>query len=249
MKKALMITICIIVLSVFSFGMIPVYAGSSVESNIDRPEIAIMSYKGKLVADWESIDKADKYEVAYKLSSKDSWTKTTVKTTNFSVKAKAGKTYKVKVRAICGNTKGKWSLIRKVKMREGYPGSKSKFIMFGWKGRESQAMWKRTIDLYKSHYNPLSIDSEAKAMEITLNVGKYDSARIIKVAETGDQYEELRRVLELWIMQNYDPETGKLKFDGSWWYGNDNSNNEYAFIVRLKTNGICTYKYFRVNFS
>lgn len=221
----------------------------TVTTRFERPNIALMSYDGKLCAEWLKINKAKKYEVAYKRATSKVWTKKLVASRYFSVSAKKGQDYKLKVRAINGDIKGPWSAIKKITMRSKYAGSFSKYVMYGWKGIYSERMLKQTIDIYKKHYEPLEINKKEDGSKIVLNIGKYDSAKIITVSKVGNCYEELKWILELRVAQSYNPDNGRLTFDGSWWFGDDLDDETYSYLIRLERKGVNTYKYFRINYS
>ncbi len=103
-------------------------------------------------------------------------------------------------------------------------------------------MLKQTIDTYKKHYTPLELNNKDDGRRIVLNVGKYDSAKITGVWKVDDDFEGLYKGLELHIMQSYNHDTGRLTFDGSWWFGDDLDDETYSYLIRLERKGVTTYK-------
>lgn len=78
------------------------------------------SKKKAIVVKWKKVNNAQKYKIQYasKKTFKKAKTKTVKKLTYTIRKLRIGKNYYVRVRAISGNVKGKWSRARKIKIEQ-----------------------------------------------------------------------------------------------------------------------------------
>ena len=218
-------------------------------TELASPKLAVMSYEGKLFADWNPIDGTDSYQIAYKLTSDNKWTKRKIDETSFSIEAEVGENYDVKVRTITENSKSEWSSKKTVEIRDSYIGSDNKHVMLGWHGRFTSKFWRKTAELYRSSFKPLKVKSEKSSRKISLKVGQYDRCEIKRVAFAGVGESAKDKTLDVPIYsQKYNTRTGTFSFDGSWWYLDDNAS-DISYTLKLKKDGAYTYKYFRVKYS
>ena len=250
MKKTTCLLLSLILVLSFSVGAVPAFGSTSTSTyDIASPKLAVMSYEGKMCADWNAVDGANSYQVAYKLSSGDKWTKEKVEGTSFTIEGNVGKDYDVKVRAIGDKANSVWTCIKNVSVRDSYTGSTNKHVMLGWQGRFTSKFWRKTSELYKEFFNPLKVQSEEASRKISLKVGQYDRCEIKRVAAAGVDESAKDQTLDVPIYsQRYDTKTGTFSFDGSWWYFDDYAS-EISYTLILKKDGAYTYKYFRVKYS
>ena len=111
--KKTIATITIMTL-VFTFAFASLIAVSEAgnayaATNLSKPTISLRVSGNKITVNWEKVPKAKKYQVAYKIPNVTDWTYRTTKKLTFTIKGKYNKNYRIKVRAIRGTIKGKWS--------------------------------------------------------------------------------------------------------------------------------------------
>ncbi|MBQ7129177.1 MAG: family 16 glycosylhydrolase [Clostridia bacterium] len=85
---------------------------------LSKPAIKVKAGKKKFTVSWKKVKNAKKYKVYYKLKSAKKWKTVTLKGTKKTIKKlKKGKKYSVKVIAINGKVKSKFSKVKTVKVK------------------------------------------------------------------------------------------------------------------------------------
>lgn len=103
----------VVAAGMMSIGTDDVYAASKTPAQVKSVQLSKKTTTS-LKVKWEKAKNAKKYEVAYRVSGKGSYKSVKTSSRYRTIKSlKEGTTYQVKVRAINGTKKGKWSSVKK----------------------------------------------------------------------------------------------------------------------------------------